>query len=257
MDPVTQLALSGPLLLAAGVALAAGVISFASPCVVPLVPGYLAYLAALVGADTPDVGTGQQRGRRRFAVVGAAALFVAGFTVVLTIGLGGVVWLTDLIEVNRLLLQRIGGVLIIALALAFLGFIPWAQREYRMHRVPRTGVWGAPLLGMVFGLGWTPCLGPTLAAVTVMASSTGGAAARGFFLVLLYCLGLGIPFLLIALGARWTVRVTDWLRRNSRRVQIVGGCLLLAVGVLLVSGLWAELVSWLRVSFVSDVRLPL
>lgn len=257
VDPVTQLALSGPLLLAAGVALAAGVISFASPCVVPLVPGYLAYLAALVGADAPTADTAERNGRRRFAVVGAAALFVAGFTVVLTIGLGGVVWLTDVIEVNRGLLQRIGGVLIIALALAFLGFIPWAQREYRFRRTPRAGVWGAPLLGMVFGLGWTPCLGPTLAAVTVMASSTGGAAARGFFLVLLYCLGLGVPFLLIALGARWAVRVTDWLRRNSRRVQLVGGGMLLLVGVLLVSGLWAELVAWLRDSFVADVRLPL
>src|SRR5699024_5352325 len=139
VDSVTQLALSGPLLLAAGVALAAGVISFASPCVVPLVPGYLAYLAALVGADTPGVTSERQSGRRRFAVVGATALFVAGFTVVLTIGLGGVVWLTDIIAVNRGLLQRIGGVLIIALALAFLGFIPWAQREYRFRRVPRAG----------------------------------------------------------------------------------------------------------------------
>src|SRR5699024_4708983 len=197
-----------------------------------------------------------QSGRRRFAVVGAAALFVAGFTVVLTIGLGGVVWLTDVIAVNRGLLQRIGGVLIIALALAFLGFIPWAQREYRFRRWPRPGLGGAPMLVLVFGPGRTPCLGPTLAAVTVMASSTGGAAARGFFLVLLYCLGLGLPFLLIAVGARWMVRVTDWLRRNSRRVQLVGGGMLLLVGVLLVSGLWAELVGWLRESFVSDVRLP-
>ena len=254
---MTQLALSGPLLLAAGLALAAGVVSFASPCVVPLVPGYLAYLAALVGADAPAAGTGESRGRRRFAVVGAAALFVAGFTVILTIGLGGVVWLTDVIDLNRLLLQRIGGVLIIAMGLAFLGFFPWAQREYRLHSVPRAGVWSAPVLGMVFGLGWTPCLGPTLAAVTVMASATDGTAVRGFFLVLLYCLGLGLPFLLIAFGARWAVRVTDWLRRNARRVQLAGGGMLLVVGALLVSGLWAELVSWLRVSVISEVRLPL
>jgi cytochrome c-type biogenesis protein len=254
---VTALATSGPLLLAAGVALLAGAISFASPCVVPLVPGYLAYLAALVGAEAPAVSAGEERKKGRFAVVGAAGLFVLGFTVVFVAGLGTIVWLADELLINQDILQRVGGVLTILMALVFLGWIPWLQRDIRSHKVPKGGLWGAPVLGAVFGLGWTPCLGPTLSGVTSMATATGSDAVRGYVLVLIYCLGLGLPFLLIALGARWAVRATDWLRRNGRRVQIFGGALLMVVGVLLVTGLWAELVGWMRDAFISDVRLPL
>ncbi|MGC7093770.1 cytochrome c biogenesis CcdA family protein [Amycolatopsis lurida] len=257
MDPVTELATSGPLLLAAGVALLAGAVSFASPCVVPLVPGYLAYLSALVGADAPAVSADEAPKKGRFAVVGAAGLFILGFTVVFTLGLGSLVWISDALLVNQDLLQRIGGVVTIAMGLVFLGLIPALQKDVRSHRVPRGGLWGAPLLGAVFGLGWTPCIGPTLTGVLVLASSTGDTAARGFLLILLYCLGLGVPFLLIALGARWAVRATGWLRRNGRRVQIFGGALLLVVGLLLVTGLWGELVGWLRVAFISEVELPL
>ncbi|QFU94177.1 thiol:disulfide interchange protein precursor [Amycolatopsis sp. YIM 10] len=254
---MTELATSGPLLLAAGVALLAGAVSFASPCVVPLVPGYLAYLSALVGADAPAVSTDEAPKKGRFAVVGAAGLFILGFTVVFTLGLGSLVWISDALLVNQDLLQRIGGVVTIAMGLVFLGLIPALQKDVRSHRVPRGGLWGAPLLGAVFGLGWTPCIGPTLTGVLVLASSTGDTAARGFLLILLYCLGLGVPFLLIALGARWAVRATGWLRRNGRRVQIFGGALLLVVGLLLVTGLWGELVGWLRVAFISEVELPL
>jgi cytochrome c-type biogenesis protein len=257
VNSVTALATSGPLLLAAAVALLAGAISFASPCVVPLVPGYLAYLAALVGSDAPAVSPDEERKKGRFAVVGAAGLFVLGFTVVFVAGLGTLVWLADTLLLNQELLQRIGGVLTIAMALVFLGWIPGLQREFRSHRVPRGGLWGAPLLGAVFGLGWTPCIGPTLSGVTAMATATGGDAVRGYVLVLVYCLGLGLPFLLIAVGARWAVRATDWLRRNGRRVQIFGGALLMVVGILLVTGLWTELVGWMRAAFISDVRLPL
>ena len=257
VNSVTELATSGPLLLAAGVALLAGAVSFASPCVVPLVPGYLAYLAALVGADAPAVTADERRKKGRLAVVGAAALFVLGFTVVFTAGLGSIVWLADALLINQELLQRVGGVLTIAMALVFLGLIPWLQKDVRSHRVPRGGLWGAPVLGAVFGLGWTPCIGPTLAGVISMASASGGNAARGFVLVLVYCLGLGLPFLLIAFGARWAVGATDWLRRNGRRVQVVGGGLLLIVGVLLVTGLWGDLMAWLRVAVISDVELPL
>jgi cytochrome c-type biogenesis protein len=257
VNSVTELAISGPLLLAAGVALLAGTISFASPCVVPLVPGYLAYLAALVGADAPAVSADEERKQGRWAVVGAALLFVLGFTVVFVGTLGTLVWLADTLVLNQDLLQRVGGVLTIAMALVFLGWIPGLQREFRSHHVPRGGVWGAPLLGAVFGLGWTPCIGPTLSAVMTLASATGGAEARGYLLIAVYCLGLGLPFLLIALGARWAVRATDWVRRHGRQVQIFGGVLLMAVGILLVTGVWGELMGWLRNELTGDLRLPL
>jgi cytochrome c-type biogenesis protein len=257
VNSVTELAISGPLLLAAGVALLAGTISFASPCVVPLVPGYLAYLAALVGADAPAVSADEERKRGRWAVLGAALLFVLGFTVVFVATLGTLVWLADTLTLNQDLLQRIGGVLTIAMALVFLGWIPGLQREVRSHHVPRGGVWGAPLLGAIFGLGWTPCIGPTLSAVTTLASATGGAEARGYLLIAVYCLGLGLPFLLIALGARWAVRATDWVRRHGRQVQVFGGALLMIVGILLVTGVWGDLMGWLRNELAGDLRLPL
>ncbi|EID53974.1 cytochrome c biogenesis CcdA family protein [Saccharomonospora xinjiangensis] len=257
MNAVTELATTGPLLLAAGLSLLAGAISFASPCVVPLVPGYLAYLAALVGADAPAVSVDEERKKGRLAVVGAAGLFVLGFTVVFTAGVGGLVWLADSLWANQELLQRVGGVVIIAMAFVFLGFIPMLQRDVRIHRIPRAGLWGAPVLGAVFGLGWTPCIGPTLSGVLMIATSSGATGARGVFLVLLYCLGLGLPFVLLAAGARWAVGATDWLRRNGRTVQIFGGVLLLVVGVLLVTGLWADLTSWMRDAFITDTRLPL
>ncbi|WP_410639775.1 cytochrome c biogenesis CcdA family protein [Amycolatopsis sp. lyj-346] len=257
MNSVTELALSGPLLLAAGVALLAGAISFASPCVVPLVPGYLAYLAALVGAEAPAVSADEERKRGRWAVVGAALLFVLGFTVVFVATLGTLVWLTATLTLNQDILQRVGGVLTIAMAFVFLGWIPGLQREVRSHHVPRGGLWGAPLLGAIFGLGWTPCIGPTLSAVMTLASATGGAEARGYLLIAVYCLGLGLPFLLIALGARWAVRATDWVRRHGRQVQIFGGALLMVVGILLVTGVWGDLMGWLRNELVVDLRLPL
>jgi cytochrome c-type biogenesis protein len=253
VDPTT-IATSGPLLLAAGVALLAGMVSFASPCVVPLVPGYLAYLTALVGADSADAdGETVRKGR----VLGAVGLFILGFTLVFAAGVGGIVWLADALLVNMEVFQRVGGVVIIALSLVFVGFIPGMQKDIRIHKVPRMGLAGAPVLGAIFGLGWTPCIGPTLSGVLIIAGSTGGTAARGFLLVLVYCLGLGVPFLLIALGARWTVRTNGWLRRHTRTIQLVGGGLLFVVGVLLVTGLWGEMTSWLKYAVVTDTELPL
>lgn len=250
MDP-TAIATSGPLLLAAGVALLAGMVSFASPCVVPLVPGYLAYLAALVGADTPD------ENNKKAKVLGAVGLFILGFTLVFAAGVGGIVWLADSLFANQETLQRWGGVVLIAMSLVFVGLIPGLQRDLRFHKVPRMGLAGAPVLGAIFGLGWTPCIGPTLSGVMVIAASTGGTAARGFLLVLVYCLGLGIPFLLIALGARWTVRTNGWLRRHARAIQLAGGGLLFVVGVLLLTGVWAELTNWLKYTVVTTTELPL
>ncbi|MCW0215672.1 MAG: cytochrome c biogenesis CcdA family protein [Pseudonocardia sp.] len=250
MDASTTLAISGPLLVAAVVAVLAGAVSFASPCVVPLVPGYLAYLAGLVGADSPpatpsEAGTPREG---RFRVAGAAVLFVAGFTVVFGAILVGVVWLSDVLIRNEALLQRIGGVVMIAMGLAFVGLVPVLQNERRVHWVPRAGLWGAPLLGAVFGLGWVPCIGPTLAGVVAVAAGTGGGSLRGVVLTLAYCAGLGVPFVVIALGASRAVRALGWLRRHTRAIQIGGGALLVAVGVLLLTGLWSDLLIRLQVS---------
>lgn len=256
MNP-TEIAVSGPLLLAGGLSLLAGMISFASPCVVPLVPGYLAYLAALVGADAPAVKADEDTKRGRYRVVGAVGLFVLGFTVVFTVTVGGLVWLSDQLLINEDVLQRIGGVVMILMALVFIGLVPKLQKDIRFHKLPRGGLIAAPILGGIFGLGWTPCIGPTLSGVLTLAASTGGSSARGILLVLVYCIGLGVPFLLIALGARWAVRATGWLRTNGRKVQIFGGVLMFAVGVLLITGLWGEVIAWMRYAFISDTELPL
>jgi cytochrome c-type biogenesis protein len=250
MDPSTTLAVSGPLLVAAAVAVLAGAVSFASPCVVPLVPGYLAYLAGLVGADAPPATPAEAEQPRsgRWRVVGAAALFVAGFTVVFGAVLVGVTWLADALVDNEAVLQRVGGVVIIAMGFAFVGLIPVLQRERRVHWVPRAGLWGAPLLGAVFGLGWVPCIGPTLAGVVAVAAGTGGGSLRGVVLTLAYCAGLGLPFVVIALGASRAVRALGWLRRHTRAIQIGGGVLMVAVGLLLLTGLWAGLLATVQTS---------
>ncbi|MFB9428964.1 cytochrome c biogenesis CcdA family protein [Streptoalloteichus tenebrarius] len=227
-------------------AMLAGTVSFASPCVVPLVPGYLAYLAGVVGAEAPPVEAGEPRPRGRWRVAGAAALFVAGFTVVFAVMMLGVVGLSDALFGNMELLQRVGGVVTILMGLVFVGLVPALQRDVRSHRVPRLGLAGAPLLGALFGLGWTPCMGPMLTGVVAVAAGTGGGSFRGVALILAYCLGLGLPFVVLALGARWAVRATGWLRRHGRHVQVAGGVLLIVVGVLLVTGMWGELVAWLR-----------
>ena len=250
MDPSTTLAVSGPLLAAVAVAVLAGAVSFASPCVVPLVPGYLAYLAGLVGADAPPATPDEARGPRagRWRVAGAAALFVAGFTAVFGAILVGVVWLADTLVRNEVLLQRAGGVVMVMMGLAFVGVVPILARERRVHWVPRAGIWGAPLLGAVFGLGWVPCVGPTLAGVVAVAAGTGGGSLRGVVLTLAYCAGLGLPFVVIALGASRAVRALGWLRRHTRGIQVGGGVLLVTVGLLLVSGLWGGLLAQLQVS---------
>jgi cytochrome c-type biogenesis protein len=256
LDHVDQLTASGPLVLAMLVSIVAGFVSFASPCVVPLVPGYLSYLAAIVGVEEQPGGVAVRTARLR--VAGAALLFVAGFTVVFVLGTVAVLGMTTTLITNQLLLQRIGGVITIIMGLVFVGFIPALQREARFtpRRVSTLG--GAPLLGAVFGLGWTPCLGPTLTGVIAVASATDGASvARGVALVIAYCLGLGIPFVLLAFGSARAVQGLGWLRRHTRGIQIFGGVLLILVGAALVTGLWNDFVSWVRDAFVSDVTLPI
>lgn len=248
---LTDLAISGPLLLAGFLALAAGVVSFASPCSLPLVPGYLAYLAGLVGAEPPPVGGREEtaRSRRgRWRVAGAALLFVLGFTVVFAMATVAVLGLSDAVLANEQLLQRIGGVVTVAMGLVFLGLVPRLQFTARMRHRPQDGVWGAPLLGAVYAVGWTPCLGPTLTGVIAVASGTdvGPAMFRGLLLVAAYCLGLGLPFVLLAVGAQSAVRATEWLRRHVRRIQQIGGVFLIAIGLALVTGLWAEMIAWMR-----------
>jgi len=254
MTGFTELAATGPLLLALGACLLAGLVSFASPCVVPLVPGYLSYLAAVVGVD--DRGSVKTVSKMR--VAGSAALFVAGFTVVFILGTVAVLGMTTSLITNQVVLQQVGGVLTIIMGLAFIGFIPAMQRQVKFTPRQVSSVAGAPLLGAVFGLGWTPCLGPTLAGVITVASATDGASvARGVTLVIAYCLGLGVPFILLAFGSSWAVGGLGWLRRNTRTIQIIGGALMICVGVALVTGLWSDFVSYVRDAFVSDVRLPI
>jgi cytochrome c-type biogenesis protein len=259
MTGLTQIAAAGPLLVASGVCLLAGLVSFASPCVVPLVPGYLSYLAAVVGVDEqPPPGAIKAPPAARWRVAGSAALFVAGFTAVFVLGTVAVLGMTTTLITNQLALQRVGGVLTIVMGLVFVGLVPALQREARFSPRGLTTVAGAPVLGAVFALGWTPCLGPTLTGVITVASATEGAnVARGIALVIAYCLGLGIPFVLLAFGSAGAVAGVGWLRRHTRAIQIFGGALLIAVGALLVTGVWNDFISWLRDALVSDVRLPI
>ena len=277
LNEVDQLMASGPVALALLVSALAGLVSFASPCVVPLVPGYLSYLAAVVGVeDKPGVPTrpnghfgGEIREdsaktsistsrRARLRVAGAAALFVAGFTAVFVLGTVAVLGMTTTLITNQLLLQRIGGVITIVMGLVFVGFVPVLQRDARFAPRQLSTLGGAPLLGAVFALGWTPCLGPTLTGVIAVASATDGAnVLRGVALVIAYCLGLGIPFVLLAFGSARAVQGLAWLRRHARGIQIFGGVLLILVGAALVTGVWNDFVSWVRDAFVSDVTLPI
>ncbi|AQA01975.1 cytochrome C biogenesis protein ResC [Mycobacterium sp. MS1601] len=258
MTGFTELAATGPLLLALGACVLAGLVSFASPCVVPLVPGYLSYLAAVVGEEPVRGGETQVKTGSKMRVAGSALLFVAGFTVVFILGTVAVLGMTTSLITNQVVLQRVGGVLTIIMGLAFIGFIPAMQRQVKFTPRQVSSVAGAPLLGAVFGLGWTPCLGPTLAGVITVASATDGASvARGVTLVIAYCLGLGLPFVLLAFGSSWAVGGLGWLRRNTRTIQIIGGVLMICVGVALATGLWSDFVSFVRDAFVSDVRLPI
>ncbi|WP_406689375.1 cytochrome c biogenesis CcdA family protein [Saccharopolyspora sp. ID03-671] len=253
---MTEFVINGPVLLAVVLSLLAGIISFASPCALPLVPGYLAYLAGLAGTGHTAGVDGEQGSRTgRGRLVLATGLFVAGFTVVFALAAVVVLGVSDALLRNELLLQRIGGAVTIVMGLAFVGLVPALQREYRVHRLPRAGLAGAPVLGAIFGLGWTPCLGPTLTGVIALAAGT-GTTVRGVVLVIAYAAGLGLPFLALAAGASWAMTMTSWLRRNVRAVQITGGVLLITVGVLLLSGLWGAMLAWLRIP-IAGFTLPI
>jgi cytochrome c-type biogenesis protein len=235
---------SGALPLALVLALVAGFVSFASPCVLPLVPGFLGYVTGL-----SDVAL-EKRGRGRLLL--GALLFVLGFSVVFIAVSATASAVGAALFAHRLLLMRVGGVVVIALALVFLGL--GTQRSWQPSWRPAAGLAGAPLLGVVFGLGMSPCTGPTFAAIlalTVPLSGGGGGVARGVVLAVAYSLGLGLPFLLIAGGYSKAGRASGWLRRHHRAIQVVGGVLLLAVGLLLVTGVWDTLTAQLQSRLVS------
>jgi cytochrome c-type biogenesis protein len=233
-------AVTGSLIIAAPVALAAGAVSFLSPCVLPLVPGYLSYVTGMSGADISDAQ--RKRWALRSRTLGGALLFVAGFSVIFVAEGSFFGDLGRLLAVHQRVLQQVFGGVTIALGVAFsgvLGSVPFLSREMRPHRLPRAGLLGAPVLGALFGLGWTPCIGPTLAAVQGLAfSSSQATAGRGALLTLFYCLGLGLPFLVVALAFRQTMSVLGIVRRHNNVVMAVGGLLLVLVGVSELTGLY-------------------
>ena len=230
---------SGTMLLAVPVAIVAGLVSFFSPCVVPLLPGYVSYATGLSGADL-------ETGRRSRMLTGTF-LFVLGFTVWFVIlgtatgALGEWLW-----EYKRQI-SFVLGVVTIVVGLVFMGALPWLQRDVRVHTLPAVGLGAAPLLGLLFAIGWTPCLGPTITAVQSLAFSE-GTAARGAVLSVAYSLGLGIPFILLGLAYRRTLGAVRWVRQHQVWITRVGGLMMVTVGLLLVTGWWdvwvAELRGW-------------
>lgn len=240
--------LSGPLVFGVLAAALAGLVSFASPCVIPLVPGYMSYLTGIVGGELELGESGPRVGRKRqWAVVAVSALFVLGFTVVFLLATVSVFGAISLITLGADTLMRAGGVVTILMGVVFLGWVPALQKDTRMQPKQWTTWVGAPLLGGVFALGWTPCLGPTLAAIiSVAVGSEGSTAARGVLLVIAYCLGLGLPFVLFALGSARAVAGIEFLRRHSRTIQLIGGVAMIVVGLLLVTGIWNYFIGWAR-----------
>jgi cytochrome c-type biogenesis protein len=280
---VGEVVSSGSLVVAIPLAVLAGLISFASPCVLPLVPGYLSYVTGLTGAELEEAraagaavpaaaaaggagaaaapgtaGAPAAPGLRlpvRHRVVLGTLGFILGFSAVFVSygalfgGLGA-----ELLA-HQEVITRVLGVVVIVLGLGFLGLVPSLQREARIHHRPARGIWGAPLLGALFALGWTPCIGPTLAAVQSLAF-TEGSAARGALLSVAYCIGLGLPFLVIGLAMERGLEAMAWARRNTRAIQVVGGVSMILLGVLMVTGLWGSLTIAMR-GWVSGFEVPL
>jgi cytochrome c-type biogenesis protein len=289
---VVSLVSSGPLLLAIPVAAAAGAVTFLSPCCLPLVPGYLAYITGMSGADATAVpaelaaegaAAGGEAGAAGVAVadggvttraraksaaadprhtgrtVAGTALFVAGFSAVFSLTGLAVGGLGQLFSAHDSLLTRVLGAVTIVLGLLFFGAFDrfmFAGRVFKPSVMPKAGLAGAPLLGVLFGIGWTPCIGPTLTAVLAL-SLQSGTAARGAFLAFIYGLGLGIPFLIVAVAFSRMVNVLSFFKRNARLVSRIGGVLLVAVGLLEVTGAWTSALTWLHTHWFSGYNLPL
>ncbi|MFJ4917273.1 cytochrome c biogenesis CcdA family protein [Streptomyces sp. NPDC088726] len=230
--------LSGALLVSLPIALLGGLVSFFSPCVLPLVPGYLSYVTGVSGADLAEA--------RRGRMVAGASLFVAGFTAVFVSGGALFGYFGDTLQANSGPLTRVLGVLMILMGVFFMGLMPWmTQREFRIHKKPVTGLVGAPLLGALFGIGWTPCLGPTLSSVSILAMNE-GTAGRGAILTVAYCLGLGIPFVLAAVAFRKALGAFGWVKRHYVWVMRIGGGMMIVTGLLLLTGAWGSMMQELQ-----------
>ena len=243
-----QTAGSGSLVLAVPVAVLAGLVSFFSPCVIPLLPAYFSYATGLSGAE---LANGQARRGRMLA---GSVLFVLGFSVVfVTLGVASGS-LARWLYVNTDTMNTVLGVLAILMGLAFMGLVPLLQRDVRSHKVPAVGLAAAPLLGFLFGLGWQPCVGPTLGVITTLAYAE-GTAARGGLLLGFYSLGLGIPFVLAGLFWQRSLRAIGFIRRHQQWVTRAGGVMMVLIGALLLTGWWEYAVSWVQLHLVSDFEV--
>ncbi|MFJ1902042.1 MULTISPECIES: cytochrome c biogenesis CcdA family protein [unclassified Streptomyces] len=226
--------LGGAFLVALPICVLAGLVSFFSPCVLPLVPGYLSYVTGVTGADLAEA--------RRGRMLAGAALFVVGFTAVFVSGGALFGYFGDTLQAYRGPLSKVLGALMILLGIFYMGFMPWlTQREFRIQKRPVSGLIGAPLLGALFGIGWTPCLGPTLSSVTILATSE-ASALRGALLTVAYCLGLGLPFVLTALAFRKAMGAFTWIKSRYTWVMRIGGGMMIITGLLLVTGAWDYLI---------------
>ncbi|WP_338677368.1 cytochrome c biogenesis protein CcdA [Streptomyces sp. SCSIO 30461] len=225
---------SGALLLALPIAVLGGLVSFFSPCVLPLVPGYLSYVTGITGADLAEA--------RRGRMAAGALLFVLGFTAVFVSGGALFGYFGDTLQEHRETLSIVLGVLMILMGIFFMGLMPFlTQREFRFHKRPTAGLAGAPLLGVLFGVGWTPCIGPTLSSVNILALEQ-GTAARGALLMVAFCLGLGLPFVLAAVAFRKALGAFGWVKRHYAWVMRIGGGMMVVTGLLLLTGAWDALV---------------
>ncbi|MGW2088859.1 cytochrome c biogenesis CcdA family protein [Streptomyces sp. NPDC001880] len=228
----------GALIVALPFAALAGLVSFFSPCVLPLVPGYLSYVTGVSGMDLAQA--------RRGRMAAGASLFVLGFTAVFVSGGALFGFFGDTLLEHSEILTKILGVLMILMGIFFMGLMPWmTQREFRIHKRPVTGLMGAPVLGALFGIGWTPCLGPTLASVSALALQQ-GTAARGAILTVAYCLGLGLPFVFTAVAFRKALGAFGWVKRHYAWVMRIGGVMMIATGLLLLTGVWDTMMQQLQ-----------
>ncbi|MCX4395962.1 cytochrome c biogenesis protein CcdA [Streptomyces sp. NBC_00264] len=231
--------MSGALVVALPLAVLAGLVSFFSPCVLPLVPGYLSYVTGVSGTDLAQA----KRGR----MVTGASLFVLGFTAVFVSGGALFGFFGQTLQQHSEILTKILGGLMILMGIFFMGLMPWmTQREFRIHKRPVTGLAGAPVLGALFGIGWTPCLGPTLSSVSILAVDQ-GTAGRGAILTVAYCLGLGLPFVLAAVAFRKALGAFGWVKRHYAWVMRIGGGMMIATGLLLLTGAWGTMMQQLQV----------